>query len=98
MFFEGKITEGQIEAIKDIFKLKVINRYEKYLGLPLMIGRKKSGFFKEIKLKVLNKISGWQHKHFSSGGKEILIKVVAQAVPAFAMSAFKIPKGLSDDI
>ena len=63
-----------------------------------MIWRKTKSFFKEIKLRVLNKIGSWQHKYFSSGGKEVLIKVVAQAVPSYAMSVFKIPMGLCKDI
>ena len=63
-----------------------------------MIGRKKMSFFKDVKLKVLSKISSWHHKMFSSGGKEVLIKAVAQAIPAYAMSVFKLPKGLCEDI
>ena len=63
-----------------------------------MIGREKLSFFDEVKLKVLNKIIGWQHKRFSSGGKEIFIKAAAQAIPAYAMSVFKLPRGLWDDI
>lgn len=98
MFFSGKIPNAQITAIKDIFKLNVVSRHENYLGLPSMIGRKRTSFFKDIKLKILSKISSWHHKMFSSGGKEFLIKVVAQAVPAFAMSTFKLPKSLCDDI
>ncbi|KAH9800272.1 hypothetical protein KPL71_000599 [Citrus sinensis] len=38
------------------------------------------------------------HKLFSSGGKEILIKAVAQAIPAYAMSVFKIPSAVCNDI
>ncbi|KAL9413382.1 hypothetical protein AB3S75_041953 [Citrus x aurantiifolia] len=63
-----------------------------------MIGRKKKVFFNEIKLKVQSKISSWKQKLFSSGGKEVLIKAVAQAVPAYAMSVFKIPMGLCNEI
>ena len=63
-----------------------------------MIGRKKMGFFNDVKLKVLNKIARWQHKMFSSGGKEILIKAATQAIQAYAMSIFKLPRGLCDDI
>lgn len=63
-----------------------------------MIGRKKLSFFNDIKLKVINKITSWQQKWFSSGEKEILIKVVAKAVPVYAISVFRLPKGLCDDI
>ncbi|KAL9427669.1 hypothetical protein AB3S75_029786 [Citrus x aurantiifolia] len=97
MFLSGKITSGQAATIKNIFQLKVVSKYEKYLGLPSMIGRRKLGFFNEVKLKVISKISSWRHKLFSSGGKEVLIKVVAQVVPAYAMSVFRLPKGLCDD-
>ncbi|KAL9440996.1 hypothetical protein AB3S75_019634 [Citrus x aurantiifolia] len=63
-----------------------------------MVGRKKTSFFNEIKLRIINKISIWQANFFSSGGKEILIKAVAQAVPAYAMSIFKLPLGLCEDM
>lgn len=49
-------------------------------------------------MKVQSKISSWQQKCFSSGGKETLIKAVAQVVPIYAMSIFKISTGLCDGI
>ncbi|KAH9784956.1 reverse transcriptase domain-containing protein [Citrus sinensis] len=98
MFFSGNTSSGAIAAIKNIFQLNVVSRHEKYLGPPSMIGRKRSGFFNDIKLRVSSKITNWQHKFFSCGGKEVLIKAVAQAVPAYAMSVFKLPLSTCNDI
>lgn len=63
-----------------------------------MVGRKKISFFNDIKINVMNKILKWNNKLFSSGGKEILIKAVAQAIPTYAISVFKLPLGLCKDI
>ena len=98
MVFSGKIPVNRINAIKSIFELNVVSRHEKYLGLSSMVGRNKKNFFNEVKLKVVSKISNWQYKLFSSGGKEVIIKVVAQAIPAYTISVFKFLIGLCDGI
>lgn len=56
------------------------------------------GAANEIKLKVQSKISSQRQELFSSGGKEVLMKVVAQHVLTYAISVFKIPIGLCNDI
>lgn len=98
IFFSSNTNQRQIEEIKSIFNLNVVSRNEKYLGLPSMVGRKKISFFNDIKLRVLSKLTSWQSKFFSCRGKELLIKAVAQAVPTYAMSVFKIPQSICEDI
>lgn len=98
IFFSGRIQAEYATAIRNIFQLNTVSRYEKYLGLPYMIGRKNMSFFNEVKLKVISKIYNWQHKFFSSGGKELLIKAVVHVVPAYILSVFKIPLTLCEDI
>jgi hypothetical protein len=43
-------------------------------------------------------IQGWLAQTLASGGKEVLIKAVAQAIPIFSMSCFKLPRGLCQAI
>ncbi len=50
-------------------------------SLPTLIGQSKTAVFKEIKERILWKISGWKEKLLSYGGREVLINSVAQAIP-----------------
>lgn len=63
-----------------------------------MVGRRKIRFFNDIMLSVLSKLTSWQSKFFSCGGNEVLIKAIAQAMPRYAMSLFKIPLSICKDI
>ena len=80
MFFSSSTSQQLREEISSIFDLAVVSKHKKYLGLPFMVERAKTRFFNDIKLRVLSKLSSWQRQYFSSGGKEVLIKAVAQAV------------------
>ena len=66
---------------------------KKYLGFPSMIGRSKKQDFNEVKERVGNKLIGWKEKLLSIGGREILIKAMAQAIPTYTMGCFLLPKG-----
>ena len=74
------------------------SNHTKYLGLPSIIGRSKKLVFAEIKEKVGKKLAGWKGKLLSAGGKEVLIKAVAQAIPTYTMSCFQLPKSLCEDL
>lgn len=52
------------------------------------------GAFKYLKDILWGKVKGWIEKMISAAGREILIKSVAQAVPVYSMSCFKLPRGL----
>ena len=62
-----------------------IKEYERYLGLLAVVGRKKKASLNYIKDRVQAKLQGWKEKILSQAGKEVLLKVVVQAIPTFAI-------------
>ena len=52
----------------------------------------------EVKAKLAKKLAGWKEKLLSKAGKEVLIKIVAQTIPTYTMSCFKIPDSLCDEM
>ena len=52
----------------------------------------------ELKEKLARKLAGWKEKLLSRAGKEILIKVVAQAVPTYTMSCFKLLDSICEEL
>jgi hypothetical protein len=71
---------------------------DRYLGLPVHIGKLRRKSFEYIKQKVWTRIQGWQEKLLSKAGKEILIKAVVQAIPTYAMSCFDLTKGFCEEL
>ena len=67
-------------------------RNEKYLGLPVYMGKSKEKTFAYLKDKVWKRVQGWKEKLLSKPGKEIFVKVVAQAIPSYTMSCFDLTK------
>jgi hypothetical protein len=70
---------------------------EKYLGLPVPEGRMKAGRFQTTKERFVKRLNAWSEKYMSTGGKEVLIKSVAQSIPTYAMGVFKLTGGFCDD-
>ncbi|KAA3484146.1 reverse transcriptase [Gossypium australe] len=85
-------------AANEIFKMKVTDELDKYLGLPIPIGKKKAAAFKSIIDRTAKRINSWSKRLLSSAGKEIFIKAVIQSLPTYAFSVFLAPKGVIDSI
>lgn len=46
----------------------------------------------------MRNLQGWREKVLSQAGREILFKAVAQAIPTYSMSYFKLPSGLCKEL
>ena len=98
IFFSKNVPMSAKEQVKNLLGVPEIREYEKYLGLPIVVGRNKRASLNYIKDWVWGKLQGWKEKLLLQAGKEVLLKAVVQAIPTFAMSCFWLPVGLCQDI
>jgi hypothetical protein len=83
IFFSKDCPVSLKESVKAMLDVHSETLNEKYLGMPSDVGRSWSGAFKYIKDQIWSRIQGWMEKLLSTGGNDILIKAVAQALPIF---------------
>jgi hypothetical protein len=95
LFSSGCSAEAQ-EGVRAALNVQKPEFEDKYLGLPTPDGRMNRGKFDELQAKLVKRLMMWGD--MSQGGKEILIKAVAQALPTFIMGVFKLPFSLCDDL
>ncbi|KAK3221679.1 hypothetical protein Dsin_008704 [Dipteronia sinensis] len=98
-----RLLEKEVEARKRKNNISSLFDSEGQLqetkaGFLTLVGRNKRILFNEIKEKVWKRLRGWKGNLFSFGGNEVLIKAVAQAIPTYSMSLFKLPFGLCKDL
>ncbi|KAK9984193.1 hypothetical protein SO802_033718 [Lithocarpus litseifolius] len=98
LFFSPNTDHDTKEAIKAMFRAQVIKPHESYLGLPSLVGKSKQNMFAQLKERVVNKFTGWKEKLLSNSRKKVLIKAVAQAVPFYTTSCFKLPTTLCEEL
>lgn len=79
-------------------RVKTVSHHSKYLGLLVVFGRSKKEIFSMVVEKMRKKIKGWKEKFESRSGKEVLIKVVVQAISNYIMSCYKLLEGVYHEI
>jgi hypothetical protein len=78
--FGMECTMNNQQEVKEVLKVENIAVGEKYLGLPTPEGRMGKDRFVTMKEKLTKGFTNWAERNMSSGAKEVLIKLVAQAI------------------
>lgn len=98
MLFSPNIRQETSSNIQQILPFQVVERFEKYFGLPIHIGRSKVEIFGYLKDRLWARVKGWNEKNLSKAGNEVLIKAVLQEISTYVMSCFKLPTSILDEV
>lgn len=98
IIFSPNVHKDRGIYLSNILGVQRLNDLGFYLGLPSTFSQNKSRDFQYIIDKVWKATQGWKRSFYSTAGKEVLIKSVGQALPTYAMSLFKLPKKLCEEI
>ncbi|KAM2126643.1 hypothetical protein ACFX1R_006638 [Malus domestica] len=98
MFFSANTPHPIREEIGTILNMSESSDPGKYLGLPTVWGRSKTEALAYVKSRIQQKIQSWKINSLSQVGREVLIKVVAYAVPTYPMNCFLFPLTLCREL
>lgn len=94
IYFGTNVVSGVQKEIVRLLGVRVASNPEKYLGLPMMVGRRKKWAFANFVDRFRKRIERWSLRYLSMGGKEVFVKSILQAIPIYVMQCFLLPKTL----
>lgn len=94
IFFGNKVPNDLRTSLKNALGIHNEGGMGTYLGLPEKICGSKKQVFAFVQDRLGKRINSWSAKLLSKGGKEVMIKSVAQALPTYVMSCFFLPQGI----
>ncbi|XP_027156871.1 uncharacterized protein LOC113758040 [Coffea eugenioides] len=92
--YSSKLPSEIITLIQQVTGFQEQSWPVKYLGVPLIRGRKKSIFFDGVFASVRAKLHHWSSRFLSAGGKLILLRHVLNSMPLYLLQVSKPPKGV----
>ena len=96
--FSRNILSSERSSLAELLGMEMVEKHDKYLGIPTLVGQSRNDTFAYIKDNLAKKLTGWRTKLLSAAGCEILIKVVAQAMPLYTMNNYLLPQHLIQEL
>jgi hypothetical protein len=86
IFFSKNTTMGDREQILKLAEMPATQRYDTYLGLSAVAGKSRMTVFRSIIERIWKQLQDRKLNFLSQAEKEIILKVVIQAIPTYCMS------------
>jgi len=88
------IGEWWLNEAASILNCKVGKIPFLYLGLSIGGDPRKLAFWEPVVATIKTRLTGWQSRLLSYGGRFVLLKYVLTSLPVYALSFFKAPSGI----
>ncbi|KAL0405661.1 UNVERIFIED_CONTAM: putative mitochondrial protein [Sesamum latifolium] len=98
MVVSKNVARDWQEELASILGVQLVQKHDKYLGLPTIVGKSKREVFSSLKERIWQKLNNWASKKLSQAGRAILIKTVTQAIPTYVMGCFSVPESLLTEL
>lgn len=98
IYYGSKVQKRDKKIIDRTLNIQSKVGFGKYLGLQADFGYSNKAVFEDVRERIETRMAGWAEQFLNQAGKEVLIKVVAMAMPNHAMGCFKLQIGVCRDI
>jgi len=92
------ISDSWLNEAATVLSCKVGKIHFMYLGLHIGSNPQRLKFWEPIMNRIKSRLSGWNSRFLSFGGRLILLKSVMTSLPVYALSFFKAPSGIISSI
>ncbi|KAK2373370.1 hypothetical protein QL285_074404 [Trifolium repens] len=93
MLVRVNITNSWLHEAASALQCRVGKVSFLYLGLPIGGDSRRLSFWEPVLTRIRNKLSRWNSRFLSFGGRLVLLKSVLTSLPVYALSFFKAPAG-----
>jgi hypothetical protein len=90
IFFSSNCPDTDKNHVMQCLGIQTEALGEKYLGLPTAVGRSTKEAFEHLPGQVCNLVYGWGERNLNYAAREVLLKSVAQSIPVYSMSCFRL--------
>ncbi|XP_026383334.1 uncharacterized protein LOC113278804 [Papaver somniferum] len=98
VYYSANVPQRFCRILTRRLKVPRMNSNERYLGIPIIIGKNKVNCFTGLVERVKNRLFNWNSESMSQCSKSLTIRIVTNTIPAYTMGCLQIPSEIIKQI